>query len=312
MAGRQPCAPALQLPARRDRPPSLLSDHAGTPFPAALPPPPAPLRLQAAPATQLQHGTAPPPPPPALAAGAALFRPPPLPLRASDTDPAGPAAHPQALPPSSGLSLGPAHLLPRCSRSPATLSSRSALPFLHTGPSAATRAGQHQPLHQQPSRDREGLSPSASLPAPGAPPAPAHSRRPAGTGGHRPTPTVHHLLPWAPSQPLAWCKGSANTAGRAKETASVYSVTHVTSPWSESALGLGGPDTPPAPGAPQQLFPQPCSSVGQGMDGWSAGSWSDGLLGRGGGPQKQGAGRGTLDERRKVAAGWTVGCSEKA
>ena len=62
--------------------------------------------------------------------------------------------------------------------------------------------GSHQPLHQQPPLHRGGPSPSASLPAPGTP-APAHSWSPAQTGGHHPTPTAHHLLPWAPSQPAA-------------------------------------------------------------------------------------------------------------
>ncbi|XP_068280795.1 proline-rich protein 2-like [Nyctibius grandis] len=62
---------------------------------------------------------------------------------------------------------GPAHLLPRCSRSPVTPGSRYRL-----APARPPRAGQHRRPPQPPLRG-ERPSPPASLPAPGAPPAPA-------------------------------------------------------------------------------------------------------------------------------------------
>ncbi|CAM9770310.1 unnamed protein product, partial [Bubo scandiacus] len=97
-----------------------------------------------------------------------------------------------------------------------------------------------------------GVLPSASLPTPGAPPAPAHS--------WRPSPHPHSAsspLPWAPSQPLTWGKGSPKGS---QQTASVYSVTHIPSPRRESAPGLRAPNAPPAPGTPGRLFPEPRSS----------------------------------------------------
>jgi len=98
----------------------------------------------------------------------------------------------------------PAHLLPRCS--PVTCSDGSAPPLARTGSSTATQGGAAPAPPPAAPLLEGGPLPSPSLPTPGAPPAPAHSCRPAGTGGRRPSPTVHPLLPWAPSQPLAPCK----------------------------------------------------------------------------------------------------------
>ena len=101
-----------------------------------------------------------------------------------------------------------------------------------------------------------------------------------------PSPNAHSASPPPLGSITAQCKGRANTARRAKETASVYSVMHVPSPGSESAPGLRAPSAPPAPGTPQQSFPELRLSVQWGTDSRSVGSWSDGLLGRGGGCQK--------------------------
>lgn len=55
---------------------------------------------------------------------------------------------------------------------------------------------------------------------------------------------------------------STKAAVRAKETARIYSVTHVT-----SLLRSGAPNAPPAPGTPRQSFLEPRSLVWRGTEG---------------------------------------------
>jgi len=113
-------------------------------------------------------------------------------------------------------------------------------PWLSLAPPQPPGARQHRALHRQ----REGPSPSAPLPAPGAPP--AHSWSTAGTGGHCPSPTPCPLLPCALAQPLVPCKPSTNAAGRAKGTAGV--CCHAPSQSREPLLLQGsGPPTLPLP-----------------------------------------------------------------
>lgn len=80
----------------------------------------------------------------------------------------------------------------------------SAPPLAHTNPFMATQ-GKAAPCK------REGLSSSASVPAPGAPPATAQQEQGAITW-----PSLCNNLPQALSQLQAWCKRSANTAVKGK------------------------------------------------------------------------------------------------
>lgn len=165
---------------------------------SAAPGSPSHLRLWAAPVTSSDMAW-----PPCLAPGSpccclwhGALAPPLPPLHASYIDPTIPAA-PPAPATLLGLSPGPAgqsrthtYFLPHCNCSPAMLSNRSTPPLAHTGPTTSTqrRAAQHQPLHWQPLLYREGLWPSASLPAPGAPPSPGPQLEPSSNRGPSPDP----------------------------------------------------------------------------------------------------------------------------
>ncbi|XP_040979395.1 basic proline-rich protein-like [Aquila chrysaetos chrysaetos] len=307
-AARPPSPRKLQLPACPGRQPALLPDPEGTPLP--FPPTPTPAQPQSPPSPQrrsgqLRHGAAPPrcrsvrptrtpPSSSGLSPGPAGR------LRSPATGPGAPSptVSPQGPPPASAQAAptspgppppgtfavrgapGPAHLLPRGSRSPASAPLRSAPPWAPTGPAAAPP--------RQPPLSREGPSPSASLPAAGAPPAPARSWSPAGTGGARPDPPSASPLPLgsltAPRPVQRERKRSPEGKGTEGRTVFIQSCERVRSG------ARGPPDAPPAPGTPQQSVPEPRSSVRRGMHSWLAGSWSDGLLGRGEDCQKRGAG----------------------
>ena len=156
---------------------------------------------------------------------------------------------------------------------------RSAPPSAHRSPSTATsgRAAPAAPALPPAATPLQGGAVTISLTArTWGSSSPGPQLEPSRNRGPSPDPHSASPPPRAPSQPLARCKGSANAAGRAKESASVYSVTHVTSPGSESAPGLGAPSAPPAPGTPQQSFLELHSSAQLGTDRRSVGSWRDG------------------------------------
>ena len=137
--------------------------------------------------------------------------------------------------------------------------------------------GSQQPLHQQPPLYREGPSPSASLPAPGTP-APAHSWSPAQTGGHHPTPTAHHLLPWAPSQPSAKEEQTQPEAQR-KQRVFIQSCMYQV-PGASLLQGSGPPALPLPLGHLSSRFRScACQSSGQRIFGRSApgvmGCWAE-------------------------------------
>ena len=106
-------------------------------------------------------------------------------------------------------------------------------------------------------------------------------------------------------------KGSANAAGTAKETASVYSVTHRAGSGRDSAPGLGARPWGTSAVLPRATLASPAwnrHTVGP------SGCWRAGLL-CAGCRQNRGASCRTLEERRKGAASWMGGAaaaSEKA
>ncbi len=122
-----------------------------------------------------------------------------------------------------------------------------------SGPLHAPR-GSHWPLHGHPGRGR-------AAPAPPAAPTPLQGGAASITltartwGSSSPSPQLEPGRNWGPSPdphtasppplgsspPMAPGKGSRNAAMKSKETASVYSVTHI-SPSSESALELAASD----------------------------------------------------------------------
>ena len=229
--------------------------------PRHLPAPPRPRCLPLAPGSpSAQHQAA-------LAAGSdtAWHR------CASDTDPTDPTG---TTTPLRAFPNTHRSIVQPCSPSPSVQpqpGNRSALPLAHSSPSTSNHPFTGRGRHHQPHCPHLGLQP-----------------RPTAGAQHKqgPSPNAHSASPPPLGSITAQCKGRANTARRAKETASVYSVMHVPSPGSESAPGLRAPSAPPAPGTPQQSFPELRLSVQWATDSRSVGSWSDGLLGRGGGCQK--------------------------
>lgn len=154
------------------------------------------------------------------------------------------------------------------------------LPWLTAAPVPPAGAGRRQ--HRQPPLRREGPSPSASLPAPGAPPGPAQQER-----GHRPT---HQCVPSSLSQSPPGHRRELAAGGGGGGGCSLSQAWQV--PGARLLRGQR-PRGCPRPRDTRQPFPGPRPSVrGKGR---ASGSGRDAL--RGGGRQKCVSGRRTREEQ---------------
>jgi len=283
MADEKPHTPGLQLWACCERQPSLLSDPAEKLFPPSFADTPS-----SATKLQAQHCALPhssrhslPLAPTRHATATQLWavlvpgsdtaqHPAPLPLHTSDIDPATPR---------DPLVDRAAPLT--CSLSTATaqqhLTIAPVLPWLTPAPPQPPTAGQHQPLHRLPSLYREGPSPSASLPAPGASPAPAHSWTQQEQGAIARAPECVPSSPGLHHSPSPRAKETQTQPGNQRRQ--LVFICHACNKSRKRACSRAwGPLHFPW----DSLADVPRAA----LIALSVGFWRDGLLGRGGGHQK--------------------------